>query len=255
MGRVSRGAGERAERPNGRRRSSCRWWVRCRRTAAHRGGPRSSRRTKPLDLQRLETTIETFAGLDRYETVGWQLEQVDGRPGLRVEARPKSHAPPFLMLGVSLQNTTSDDFGFRLAARYLTFDVARSGSELRVDGAVGAQPGSARSSIGQSDETPFFAAGNGRRAPQDDQLRERRRRGRAYSEVRVVVGLDVGVNLGRDSDVRLASAGRPERERETGDPGLPELDGRETRARLAWRYDTQDSPVVPSSGVRALANA
>ena len=37
---------------------------------------------------------------------------------------------------------------------------------------------------------------------------------------------------------------------EVGDPGFPELSGKETGAELVWRLDTQDSPVVPSGGVR-----
>src|SRR4029453_8813813 len=102
---------------------------------------------------------ETFAGLDRYETVGWQLDEVEGRPGLRVEARPKTYAPPFLMLGISLQNTTSDVFAFQLAARYLTFDVLGSGSELRIDGAAGAQPTLAAALYRPLGKTALFVGG------------------------------------------------------------------------------------------------
>ncbi len=214
-------------------------------------GPRVG---QPLDIDTLETDLETFAGLDRYETVGWQLDEVEGRPGLRVEARPKGYAPPFLMLGVSLQNTTTDDFTFQLAARYLTFDAIGSGSELRIDGAAGAQSTLGAELYRPIGRTALFVAGTagvGRRTlnfVSDDVVVAR------YGEVRALVGFDVGVNIGRDSDVRAGmSLGRLNANVETGDPGLPELHGRETRARLAWRYDGQDSPVVPSTGARALA--
>jgi NTE family protein len=93
---------------------------------------------QPIDVATLENELEAFAGLDRYETVGWQLVDEGGRQGLQILARPKRYAPPFLMLGVTLQNTTTDEFAFQLSGRYLTFDVAGSGSELRVDAAVGA---------------------------------------------------------------------------------------------------------------------
>ena len=59
----------------------------------------------------------------------------NGRTGLLVTAREKPYAPPFLMLGLKIENTTSEDFRVQLAARYLAFDVVGSGSELRVDGA------------------------------------------------------------------------------------------------------------------------
>lgn len=76
-----------------------------------------------------------------------------------------------------------------------------------------------------------------------------------YNEDRALAGVGAGANLGRDSDVRFEmSIGDLDAAVETGDPGLPELHGRETRARLAWRYDGQDSAVVPSSGIHAAGS-
>ena len=44
------------------------------------------------------------------------------------------------MLGVNLENTTSDDFRVQIAGRYLAFDVGGSGAELRIDGVLGSDP-------------------------------------------------------------------------------------------------------------------
>jgi NTE family protein len=213
-----------------------------------------SRIGQPIDVTGLEFDLETFAGLDRYETVGWQLVEKDGKYGLQVQARPKAHAPPFLMLGISLQNTTTDDFAFQLSARYLTFDVLGSGSELRVDGAIGASPRFGAELYRPIGRSPLFVAGHALTARrsinfvQDDIVVAR------YNEVRNLVGLDVGTNLGRDSEVRVGvDVGQLNAYVDAGDPGLPELDGQETRARLRWMYDTQDSPVVPSTGTRLQA--
>jgi NTE family protein len=213
----------------------------------------AARTDQPLDVDGLETDLEELTGLDRYETVGWRLEEVDGQAGLRVEARAKAHAPPFLMLGLNLQNTTREDFAFQLAARYLTFDVAGSGSELRVDGAVGAQPGIG-AELYRPVRSPLFltiAAGARQQTlnfVSDDVIVAR------YGETRTSVGAGAGVNLGRADDVRLGfSYGALDAAVEAGDPGLPELHGPETRIRVAWRHDGQDSPVVPSHGTRSLA--
>jgi NTE family protein len=207
-----------------------------------------------LDIATLETELDTLAGLDRYETVGWRMDVVDGRTGLLVEARPKAHAPPFLMLGVSLQNTTSDDFSFQLAGRYLTFDAVGSGSELRLDAMAGAQPQLAAELYRPIGDTALFVTGTaGIRSRTlnfvtDDVVVAR------YGETRSLIGADAGVNLGRVSDLRIGmSTGRLDAGVKTGDPGLPELNGQETRAHLAWRYDGQDSPVVPSHGARGMA--
>ena len=214
-----------------------------------------ARLDKPLDIDALERYLETLTGLDRYETVGWQLLEVDGRVGLRVDARPKDHAPPFLMLGINLQNTTRDDFGLQLAARYLTFDAVGSGSELRLDAAIGEQPHIGAELYRPIRSSPLFvtlAAGARQRIlnfVSDDVVVAR------YSEVRSSVGVDVGANLGRDEDVRVGiDYGRLNTNLEAGSPDLPELHGPDTRLRLAWRHDGQDSPVVPSRGVLSIGS-
>ena len=216
-------------------------------------GVLAARVAQPLDVGALEGDLETLTGLDRYETVGWQLDERDGVVGLRVEARSKASGPPFLMLGVSLQNTTNDDFAFQLAARYLTFDVAGSGSEMRLDGAIGAQPNIA-AELYRPVRAPMFvtvAAGARRQAlafVRDDVIVAR------YSETRAPLGAGIGFNLGRDSDVRVGIAyGRLNTEVKSGNPGLPELHGPETRVHLAWRQDGQDDRVLPSSGMRSQA--
>ena len=84
---------------------------------------------QPLDLAVLETELETFAGLDRYETVGWQLVEENGRQGLLIRARPKAYAPPFLMLGVSPGK--HDDRRLRVPARRALSHVRRRRLRLR----------------------------------------------------------------------------------------------------------------------------
>jgi NTE family protein len=67
-------------------------------------------------------------------------------------------------------------------------------------------------------------------------------------------GIDFGINLGRASDLRLgAYVGRLKANVNVGDPGLPEVNGKEVVADMKWRLDTQDSPVVPSRGTYAFA--
>jgi NTE family protein len=207
----------------------------------------------PLDVASLEKALDEFTGLDRYETVGWEMIEENGRYGLRIRARPKGNAPPFLMLGVGLQNLTTDEFAFQLAGRYLTFDALGSGSELRLDAAVGAQPNIAAELYRPIGKTPLFAAaygGVGRRTVnfiQDDTIVAK------YNATTSVAGVDGGVNLGRDNEVRAGFAGGYLRTSiGAGSPDLPELSGPVRLARVRWLHDSQDSPVVPSSGARAI---
>ena len=204
----------------------------------------------PLDIGAVETDLAAVAGLDRYETVTWRMTRDAARGyGLLVQGRVKTYAPPFMMLGVNLENTTSSDFRITATARYLAFDVVGSGSELRLDGTIGSDPSLGVELYRPIGATPLFVApyaGVGREtfnAIEDDEVTAR------YGQTVTRLGLNVGVNLGAHSDLRAgAYVGRTTASIEIGDPGFPELRGKETGADLVWRVDTQDSPVVPTGG-------
>jgi NTE family protein len=209
---------------------------------------------KPLNVAALEKQLETFTGLDRYEVVDWQIIEENGQPGLQIHARPKAYAPPFLMLGINMSNITSDAFAVQFAGRYLTFDVLGSGSELRVDAAVGALPRIGAELYRPLGKTPLFvtasalAIGNTLNFIRDDVVVAQ------YHETNAGGGLGGGVNLGREDEVRVSvTAAHLSASVVAGDPGLPELSGLETRTLLRWLHDGQDSPVVPSTGVHATA--
>jgi NTE family protein len=207
----------------------------------------------PLDVGAIERDIAIVAGLDRYQTVTWRPVHDAGRGfGVRVLGRVKPYAPPFMMFGVNLENTTSSDFRITTTARYLAFDTLGSGSELRIDGTIGSDPAVGIELYRPLGSRALFAApyaGVGRATfnlIHDDAVIAR------YKETIQRVGANVGVNLGAYSDLRLgAYVGRTTASIEIGDPGFPELRGKETGAELVWRLDTQDSPVVPSGGLRS----
>ena len=208
---------------------------------------------RPLDVEAVEKDVATLTGLDRYQTVIWRLMQDASRGvGLRVLARQKRFAPPFMMLGVNLENTTSTDFRITATARYLAFDVAGSGSELRLDGTVGSDPSLGVELYRPIGPTPLFIAPYAGVVSETFNLVDHDAVIARYGRTLARVGLNAGVNLGTRSDLRIgAYAGRSSANIEVGDPGFPELRGRETGAELVWRVDTQDSPVVPSGGLRS----
>ena len=160
----------------------------------------------PVNVNALEQDISIVAGLDRYQTVTWRLVNDAARGfGLRIQGRVKPYAPPFMMLGVNLENTTSSDFRVTATARYLAFDLVGSGSELRVDGTIGSDPGIAIELYRPIGPTPlFFApyAGVGTATfnlIEDDAVIAR------YKQTIGRIGLAAGVNLGARSDVRIGA--------------------------------------------------
>lgn len=203
------------------------------------------------DLDAIEKDIAVVAGLDRYETVTWRLMRDSSRGfGLHVKGRIKSFAPPFMMLGVNLENTTSTDFRITATARYLTFDVLGSGSELRLDGTIGSDPGIAIELYRPIGATPLFVAPYAGVGTTTFNLVDGDAVIARYGQTHTRAGINAGVNLGARSDLRIAAyIGRTTASIDVGDPGFPELSGKVTGADLVWRMDTQDSPVVPSGGV------
>ena len=76
----------------------------------------------------------------------------------------------------------------------------------------------------------------------------------AYKETRSGFGMDAGVNIGRINEVRAGVVfGRVDASIRIGDPGLPELGGKESSFHLRWFHDSQDSPIVPSRGLSVQA--
>lgn len=207
----------------------------------------------PVDITSIEADLAELTGLDRYETIIWRtMHDESGRPGLLVRGRAKAYAPPFMMLGVNLENTTSNDFRITATARYLAFDFGGSGSELRVDGTLGSDPSVGGEWYRPIGPTPLFIAPYAAIGKTKENFFAQDTVIARYGVVTSRLGMNLGVNLGARSDVRLgAYVGRTSAGIEVGNPDLPEITGRETGTELTWRLDTQDSPVVPSRGVLA----
>lgn len=210
---------------------------------------------QPLDIPALEHDLATLSGLDRYQGVAWRLIGPPGNETLLVTARPKPYAPPFMMLGVSLENTTSTDFRARFGGRYLAFDVLGSGAELRIDGAIGSDPSVAFSWYRPLFKTRVFTRLSGIVDQNtldyvvDDvviaQYRLRRELG----------GADLGLNISPISEVTAGvRSGHVNASVRAGDPGLPEVGGLETRFVAQFRHDGHDSPVIPSKGTAAVVD-
>ena len=209
----------------------------------------------PLDLTALQLDLSALSGLDRYQSVSWQMIEANRSGGLLVHAREKAYAPPFLMMGLNVENTTSDSFRARLTARYLAFDVVGSGSELRIDGAVGADPQIAAAWYRPIRSSKVFVRPHAGafthtfNIVQDDVVVAQ------YQENLAWIGAEAGVSWSRESELSAGLRfGRQDADVRAGNPELPEVAGKLTVADLRWVLDQQDSPVIPSRGARVVAS-
>lgn len=209
----------------------------------------------PFDVEIFQDALAILSGLDRYQSITWQIvTHAGGEHGLLVRARPKPYAPPFMMLGLNLENTTSSDFRITVTGRYLSYDLFGSGSELRLDGTLGSDPGLAGEIYRPLGATALFVAPYANLSQRTLNVVDGDAVIARYGLTATRIGVNLGVNLGRQSDLRAGMyVGRVDAEPTVGDPGLPALKGKETGAELVWRFDGQDSPVIPGSGTFATS--
>jgi NTE family protein len=205
----------------------------------------------PFDHDALAETINELGGLDRYETLSWELVPRGGEYGLLITARPKTYGPPFVYLGISLENTTANEFRFGFGGRLLSFDVMGSGTELRVDANIGSDPSLVAAWYRPLLSRSWFAEPSAGVTTHSFYVIEAGHTAATYRRTRVGVGLDLGVSLGSRNELRAgARYGWTAAGVRVGDPGLPEIDGEDATVHLTWTHDGQDQPTIPSHGVR-----
>lgn len=213
---------------------------------------------RTLDLGALERDINQFSGLDRYLTIDWYLKEANqGGYYLLINAVPRRRAPPILMVGLNAQNQTSEEFALQLAARFLAFDVVNSGSELRVDGALGTNPrlgAELREPLGS---TMFFGAATaGAFAERLNFTNNGDAIIAQYAQSLVFGQLELGLTPGQHTELRGGvEDGYYSAHVKVGNPELPSLSGEQSQLVGRGTYDNQDSPVVPSFGLRLVGSA
>lgn len=213
---------------------------------------------RALDIHALESDIGRLSGLDRYLSIEWFLVQAS--PGiytLLIRAIARRSAPPILMVGFNAQSQTSQEFALQIAARFLSFDVLMPGSELRVDAALGTNP-----RIGAELREPFGgsmffgAATIGAAANRFDFTNNTDAIIAQYGQSLAFGQFDLGVTPGLHTELRAGiQGGYYSAHVKVGDPGLPSLNGPESQLLASAIYDNQDSPVVPSRGLRLVGSA
>jgi len=207
----------------------------------------------PVNIPLLEEDLTALTGLDRYQSITWQMVTTAQGNGLAVRASQKTYAPPFLMLGLNIENTTSESFRVQLAGRYLAFDKLGAGSELRIEAGLGADPQIGASLYEPLRRTPLFARFRAAATRKTFNFVNEDTVIAQYREQRQALDTDLGINLSRESEVTGGfEFAHVEDEVRAGDPSLPELSGKEVRFNLKWTMDQQDSPVIPSRGTRAI---
>ncbi|MCC7494058.1 MAG: patatin-like phospholipase family protein [Fimbriimonadaceae bacterium] len=207
---------------------------------------------QPVDLRRLEADLGRLYGEGRYARLGYDAVRRDGTFGLRIRAVDKTTGPPFLNTGLNLAGGTSNEFEVSLRARLTALGVGGWDSEWRTDVSIGSTFSLASEYYRPFSGSDLFLA------PRAFVTNDRSGLYRAESQIaslrteRIGGGLDLGLNLGRRSELRLGvEYANVNSGVSVGDPTLPRFGDATSRVRLRYVYDSHDDPYVPTRGWRA----
>jgi len=201
----------------------------------------------------IEAALNRVVGTGHYAAASYGLAERDGAAGLRVTVREKSHAPPFLNLSLDINNE-EQDVNFNLAARATLTDLTGFGSELRLDGSIGATlaaSGELRQPLGGRGA---FAAPRGFVGRVFDNVYAEDELVASYSRERSGGGVDLGWTF-PVGELRLGYETAHLRElRRVGDPALyPDVTGQEQVGRAVFVTDTRDEAFFARKGLRLQA--
>ena len=205
---------------------------------------------KPIDPQLLERELTKLWGTGRFETLNYGWVRESGKTGLIVHAKEKTYGPPFLELGLLVNNTSTDDAEINLRGRLTFQDVHRAGSEWRTDFSLGSRFLIGTEYFRPFGESRFFMAPAASYDNQQQNIFDGGDRIAEYRQKTAKIGGDLGYSLNARSEMRLGySVGHVNAKRSIGDPVLPDLSGTQSVATFRWNYFGQNSPQVPTRGL------
>jgi NTE family protein len=206
---------------------------------------------RPLDRDSVEDSVLRIGGTDRYELITQALRATPAGTELVIHATPKSYGPPFLLPAIDLHNIDSNAFSLNLRMRVAVYDTPLPNSEVRLDAGIGTDQLAAIELYKLVGRRGLFVAPRayfnryGVNGYQDGEFVAE------YRLKRTGAGIDVGYTTGLRSEVRLGYDASDVRLRlRVGPPTLPEASGSDSAASLRWVFDGQNSPMVPSRGLR-----
>ena len=206
---------------------------------------------RPLDRAEVEDAVLQIAGTDRYAVITQNLRTTPTGTELLIHATPKSYGPPFLLPSLDLHNIDANAFALALRMRVAVYDTPLPNSEVRFDVGVGTDQSIGIELYKLIGRRGLFVAPRayfahtGLNGYLDGQFVAE------YRMKRSGAGIDVGYTTGMRSEVRLGYDEADVRVRRTvGPPTLPEANGSDSVASLRWVFDGQNSPLVPSRGLR-----
>jgi len=200
---------------------------------------------------RLGRKLSEIRGGGRYESVGYNIVQLDREPRLRIHAKEKSYGPPLITPILQIESTHSSDVDLAAGFRLTNFDLGAYGAELRTDVIVGSRNLFAVEYYRPIERKGLFVAPRAYFASDRTDLYVNGDRAAQYLVRRGAAAIDVGYIFDRRSQLRVGyEIGRADATVDVGGPVLPNVEGTFSAASARYVFDSQDNAIVPTRGVR-----
>ena len=211
---------------------------------------------RPIDPDNLDRQLSDIRGSGRYESLGYDLVQLDGEPWLRIRVREKNYGPPFIIPAVQIQSRDTADVTFSAGFRLTNYDVAGRNSELRIDTIIGSNNFFAVEYYRPFGDTGLFVAPRTFYTSDRTDIHQNSIRVAQYLVRQGGVAVDAGEIFGKDAQLRIGyQLGQQNGQANIGaSTEVPNVEGRLSAASARFVYDGQNSVVAPTRGVRATAS-
>ena len=210
---------------------------------------------KDLDIDKLDARLTHIVGEGRFDRMGYEGFVQNGVPGLRIVAHEKSYGPPFVDLAVNVDGSGVAAFDASAGARITFMDIKHRGGEWRNDLLFGSSNLAATEYYQPIAMSRFFVAPFAFASKFARNSFTGTTRVAVFGDERAGGGLDLGYDSGRRSEIRLGyEAFTAKLDPLIGSAGLPIVHGSTGEFRLRYVWDGQDSPIVPTRGLRVVAN-
>jgi NTE family protein len=204
-----------------------------------------------IDTDSLETKLTRITGEGRFDSLGYEGFVQNGVPGLMIVAHEKTYGPPFVDLALNVNGSGVGAFDFGAGARITFMDVRKHGGEWRNDLMLGSSALAGTEFYQPLGTSHLFVAPYAFFSKVARNAFSGSTRTAVYADERGGGGVDLGYNSGRSSELRVGyQIFNGDLFPLIGSAGLPRVGGSNGEFRLRYVYDDQDSPAVPSSGIR-----
>jgi NTE family protein len=210
---------------------------------------------QPVDSKKIDRDMMTIVGMGRFATATYSMMENNGEQGLRIQAEPKSYAPPIVRPLIVIDGSEYNNVLFSIGARITFLDVGSYRSELRNDVVLGSQY-----QLASEYYHPFTTTSNWFIAPrlgfnsEQFNIYSSNTQVASYRIRQALGGLDTGYGFGRTGEFRLGYEGGYEKATPVigNVPELPTTSGTTGDVRIQYQPNTLDNPVIPRSGVYLL---